>query len=138
MHAPETVALPVRDVARAVGFYRDRAGFELEHESVDAGGWLAILTPPGPGSAIVVGDLPELAAEAPGSQRGLGYVVDDVAEARREMLARGVACSSVTAARGRAACFGFRDPDGNTWAVREPASAARRSRALGRFLGRRA
>jgi catechol 2,3-dioxygenase-like lactoylglutathione lyase family enzyme len=128
MHVPEAVALPVRNVARAVGFYRERAGFELEHESIDAGGWMAILAPPGPGSAIVVGDLPELRELEPGSLRGLRYTVADVARTREEMLARGVLCGSLTAFRegGGGTLFGFADPDGNTWAVQEAASVPAR------------
>ena len=129
MHVPEAVALPVRNVARSVGFYRERAGFDLEHESVDAGGWLAILAPPGPGSAIVVGDLPELRERTPGSLRGLRSSVDDAARTREEMLERGVLCSGLTVFPGGrgGTWFGFADPDGNTWAVQEAAA----SRALG-------
>ena len=117
----EVVVLPVSDIDRAVEFYRDKVGFNLDHDTRNEQMHLAQLTPPGSGCSIVVGDLPSQKEMAPGSMRGLQLVVSDARAARDELLSRGVEASEITVfdERDGGTFFGFSDPDGNTWAVQE-------------------
>jgi len=117
----EVVVLPVSDIDRAVEFYRDKVGFNLDHDTRTEQMHLAQLTPPGSGCSIVVGDLPSQKEMAPGSMRGLQLVVSDARAARDELLSRGVEASEITVfdERDGGTFFGFSDPDGNTWAVQE-------------------
>lgn len=117
----EVVVLPVSDIDRAVEFYRDKVGFNLDHDTRNEHMHLAQLTPPGSGCSIVVGDLPSQKEMAPGSMRGLQLVVSDARAARDELLSRGVEASEITVfdERDGGTLFGFSDPDGNTWAVQE-------------------
>src|SRR5919202_4572688 len=115
----EVVVLPVADIDRAIAFYRDQVGFALDHDTTNEHMHVAQLTPPGSGCSIVVGDLPAQREMAPGSMRGLQLVVSDAQAAREELLARGVEASEISVfdERDGGTFFGFRDPDGNSWAV---------------------
>jgi predicted enzyme related to lactoylglutathione lyase len=117
----EVVLLPVSDLDRAVAFYRDQVGFELDHDTRNEHMHVAQLTPRGSGCSIVVGDLPSQREMAPGSIRGLQLVVADAEAARRELTERGVECSEIEVfdSRDGGTFFGFSDPDGNTWAVQQ-------------------
>ena len=117
----EVVVLPVSDIGRAVEFYRDRVGFNLDHDTQNEHMHVVQLTPPGSGCSIVIGDLPSQNEMAPGSMRGLQLVVADAQAARDELLSRGVEASEITVfdERDGGTFFGFSDPDGNTWAVQE-------------------
>ena len=117
----EVVLLPVTDIDRAVAFYRDQVGFELDHDTRTDQMHVVQLTPRGSGCSIVIGDLPAQTEMAPGSMRGLQLVVADAAAAREELVSRGVECSEITVfdERDGGTFFGFADPDGNTWAVQQ-------------------
>jgi predicted enzyme related to lactoylglutathione lyase len=117
----EVVLVPVRDVDRAVEFYRDQVGFRLDHHTTTEQMDIAQLTPPGSGCSIVVGNLPAHREMAPGSLRGLQLVVADARAAREELLSRGVEAGGITVldARDGGTVFGFSDPDGNSWTVQE-------------------
>jgi predicted enzyme related to lactoylglutathione lyase len=117
----EVVVLPVSDIDRAIDFYRDRVGFDLDHDTKTDQMRFAQLTPPGSGCSIVVGTLPAQQEMAPGSMRGLQLVVADAEAARQELLDRGVEASEITVfdERDGGTFFGFSDPDGNTWAVQQ-------------------
>ncbi|NNM46528.1 VOC family protein [Knoellia koreensis] len=117
----EVVVLPVSELDRAVAFYRDQVGFNLDHHTTNEHMDVAQLTPPGSGCSIVVGNLPSQQDMAPGSMRGLQLVVADAAAAREELVGRGVECSEIQVIdpRDGGTFFGFADPDGNTWAVQE-------------------
>jgi len=117
----EVVLLPVSDIGRAVEFYRDKVGFNLDHDTKNEHMHVVQLTPPGSGCSIVIGDLPSQNEMAPGSMRGLQLVVSDARAARDELLSRGVEASEITVfdERDGGTFFGFSDPDGNTWAVQE-------------------
>ena len=117
----EVVILPVSDLGAAIEFYRDKAGFQLDHHTTNELMDIAQLTPRGSGCSIVIGTLPSQREMAPGSLKGLQLVVADAQAARRELTDRGVECSEITVfdERDGGTFFGFADPDGNTWAVQQ-------------------
>ena len=117
----EVVVLPVSDLDGAIAFYRDRVGFDLDHDTRNEHMHVAQLTPRGSGCSIVVGSLPSQNEMAPGSMRGLQLCVADAYAARAELVSRGVECSEVTVfdERDGGTFFGFADPDGNTWGVQQ-------------------
>jgi predicted enzyme related to lactoylglutathione lyase len=117
----EVVILPVSDIGRSVAFYRDRVGFELDHDTTTEQMHVVQLTPRGSGCSIVFGDLPSQRQMEPGSMKGLQLVVADAEAARQELLDRGVEVSEITrfSDQDGGTFFGFADPDGNTWAVQE-------------------
>lgn len=117
----EVVLLPVSDVDRAILFYRDAVGFDLDHETTMGEMRMAQLTPRGSGCSIVVGTLPAHREMVPGSLRGLQLVVSDAARAHDELISRGVAAGPITVLDDRdgGTLFSFSDPDGNTWTVQQ-------------------
>ena len=117
----EVVILPVSDIDRSIEFYRDKVGFDLDHDTKTEQMHVVQLTPPGSGCSIVFGDLPSQREMAPGSMRGLQLVVADARAARQELLDRGVEAGEIMVfdERDGGTFFGFSDPDGNTWAVQE-------------------
>ena len=117
----EVVILPVSDIDRAVAFYRDQVGFELDHDTKNEHMHVVQLTPRGSGCSIVIGDLPTQREMAPGSIKGLQLCVADASAARDELMGRGVACSEIVVfdERDGGTLFGFSDPDGNSWAVQQ-------------------
>ena len=117
----EVVVLPVSDIERAIAFYRDQVGFNLDHFTKTDQMQVAQLTPEGSGCSVVIGNLPSQNEMPPGSMRGLQLVVADAAAAREELLGRGVEASEITVfdERDGGTFFGFTDPDGNSWAVQQ-------------------
>lgn len=114
----EVVPLPVTDVDRSLSFYVERVGFHLDHD-VEPGNGMRIvqLTPPGSACSIVFG-VGMGASSPPGSIRNIHLVVDDVSEARRTLLARGIEVSEIQDMGGVLYAF-FADPDGNSWALQQ-------------------
>jgi catechol 2,3-dioxygenase-like lactoylglutathione lyase family enzyme len=136
----EAVVVPVSDVDRAKRFYGD-LGWRLDADfAFDNGFRVVQFTPPGSGCSVQFGD--RITAAAPGSAQGLYLIVSDIAAAREELAARGVAVGPVfhpgepgaqfrpDGAEGRvrgpapdSASYGsfasFRDPDGNGWLLQE-------------------
>jgi catechol 2,3-dioxygenase-like lactoylglutathione lyase family enzyme len=117
----EVVILPVSDIDRSVAFYRDKVGFELDHDTRTEHMHVVQLTPTGSGCSIVFGDLPAQREMAPGSIKGLQLCVADADAARAELIGRGVDASEIVSFGDQdgSRFFGFADPDGNTWAVQE-------------------
>jgi predicted enzyme related to lactoylglutathione lyase len=117
----EVVVLPVSDIDHAIEFYRDKVGFDLDHDTRTEHMHVVQLTPRGSGCSIVFGDLPAQQEMAAGSMRGLQLVVADARAARQELLDRGVEASEIMSFSpdDGGTFFGFADPDGNTWAVQE-------------------
>ena len=117
----EVVVVPVSDLAASIAFYRDQVGFDLDHDTQNEHMHVAQLTPRGSGCSIVLGDLPSQNQMAPGTLHGLQLVVADAADAREQLVGRGVECSEVTVfdERDGGTFFGFTDPDGNSWAVQQ-------------------
>jgi catechol 2,3-dioxygenase-like lactoylglutathione lyase family enzyme len=89
----EVVVLPVSDIDRSIAFYRDKAGFTLDHDTQNEHTHVVQLTPHGSGCSIVFGDLPSQRERTPGSMRGLQLVVADAQAGRQELVDRGVECS---------------------------------------------
>lgn len=118
----ELVSVPVSDVDRAIAFYRDGAGFVLDHDHrVDEGLRFVQLTPPGSACSIAIGE--GITGATPGSVQGLQLVVADIDAARDELAGRGVDCGEVQRFPWGSFVF-FSDPDGNRWSVQElPARA---------------
>jgi catechol 2,3-dioxygenase-like lactoylglutathione lyase family enzyme len=117
----ELVQVPVSDVDRAVAFYTEQAGFNLDHDhQVTDGLRFVQLTPPGSPASIAIGT--GLSEMAPGSVQGLQLVVADIQTAHEELAGRGVGVSEVQDFPWGSFVF-FSDPDGNGWAVQ--ATAAR-------------
>lgn len=113
----ELVPVPVSDVDRAIAFYRDQAGFNLDHDHrVSDEMRFVQLTPPGSACSIAPGK--GLVDSAPGSLRGLQLVVSDIHAARAELAGRGVEVGEVQTFPWGAFIF-FADPDGNTWSVQQ-------------------
>jgi predicted enzyme related to lactoylglutathione lyase len=117
----EVVIVPVGDIDAAVAFYRDKVGFELDHDTKNEHMHVVQLTPRGSGCSIVFGDLPPQREMAPGSLKGVQLVVADAQAARQELVDRGVECTElqVFSPDDGGTFFGFSDPDGNSWAVQE-------------------
>src|SRR6187399_2871162 len=139
----EIVVIPVSDVDRAKEFYA-RLGWRLDAEFASGDDFRVMqFTPPGSGCSIIFGK--NVTAAAPGSAQGLYLIVSDVAAAREQLLAHGVAVSEVFhdaggvfAGTDEPYLFGrlrvsgidpehrsyrsfisFNDPDGNGWLMQE-------------------
>lgn len=119
----ELVPVPVTDVDRAKTFYAERVGFVVDLDERPADGLRIVqLTPPGSACSIVLSTgLPQLAQMAPGSVRGLHLVVDDIDQARAELVGRGVDVAAVEDVGGGVKYASFTDPDGNTMVLQEMA-----------------
>ncbi|RCW47017.1 catechol 2,3-dioxygenase-like lactoylglutathione lyase family enzyme [Halopolyspora algeriensis] len=118
----ELVPVPVTDVDRAKAFYVEQVGFRADHDHrVSEALRFVQLTPPGSACSIVMGT--GITEMRPGSQQGLQVVVEDVAAARRELLARGVQAGEIDV-QPWGSFVAFSDPDGNTWSLQQlPLSA---------------
>lgn len=113
----ELIAVPVSDTDRAIAFYRDRAGFTLDHDHrVGEGLRFVQLTPPGSACSIALGE--GISDMVPGSLSGIQVVVADAARARSELLERGVEASALDEQPWGRFVY-FKDPDGNAWALQE-------------------
>lgn len=111
----ELVAVPVTDVDRAIAFYVEKVGFNLDHDhKVSAALRFVQLTPPGSACSIALGV--GITGAEPGSVKGLQLVVSDAEAARAELVGRGVDASEVEDFPWGRFTF-FRDPDGNGWAI---------------------
>jgi catechol 2,3-dioxygenase-like lactoylglutathione lyase family enzyme len=118
----ELVAVPVIDVDRAKAFYVDQVGFHADHDhQVNDNLRFVQLTPPGSACSIVIGT--GITEMAPGSQKGLQVVVEDVEASRQALTERGVETSEVQVLPWGSFIY-FSDPDGNTWSVQQIPSRA--------------
>jgi predicted enzyme related to lactoylglutathione lyase len=113
----ELVQVPVADVDRAIAFYTEQAGFNLDHDHrVTDELRFVQLTPPGSACSIALGS--GLNEMQPGSVEGLQVVVDDIEAAHADLAGRGVDVSEVQDFPWGRFVF-FSDPDGNSWAVQQ-------------------
>ncbi|QDA58833.1 VOC family protein [Hymenobacter jejuensis] len=113
----ELVPVPVTDVDRAKQFYQEQAGFHLDHDVLPSATVRVVqLTPIGSACSIVLTTGLSGMAMAPGVLRGLHLVVEDIDQARQELVNRGVAVGEVSD-MGGIKYASFSDPDGNTWTL---------------------
>ena len=83
----ELVPIPVTDVDRAKAFYTDRLGFVADVDVTPAPGVRVVqLTPPGSACSIGIGTGLGAYEGTPGSVRGLHLVVQDIEQARAELV----------------------------------------------------
>ncbi|MDH6144466.1 catechol 2,3-dioxygenase-like lactoylglutathione lyase family enzyme [Kitasatospora sp. GP30] len=134
----EVVVVPVSDVDRAKDFYM-RIGFREDVDFSGPGGFRVVhLTPPGSAASLIIGS--GVTDAAPGSERGVHLIVEDVVAARAELAAAGVEVSEVfhdaggvfhhagtaervtgphPARQSYGSFASFADPDGNTFVLQE-------------------
>ena len=113
----ELVAVPVSDVDRAKAFYADQVGFHADTDQTPTEDIRFVqLTPPGSACSIAIGT--GITDAAPGSVAGLQLVVEDVQQARDQLLGGGVQVSDVQDFPWGSFVF-FADPDGNRWSVQQ-------------------
>jgi predicted enzyme related to lactoylglutathione lyase len=118
----ELVPVPVADVDRAKAFYADTLGFVLDVDVRPADGVRVVqLTPSGSACSIGFGTGVPAYGGTPGSVRGLHLVVNDIEEARAELVGRGVEMGELQDVGGGVRYAGFSDPDGNGWTLQEMA-----------------
>jgi catechol 2,3-dioxygenase-like lactoylglutathione lyase family enzyme len=139
----EIVVIPVSDVDRAKEFYGGKLGWRLDADYDNGGDFRVVqFTPPGSGCSVIFGR--NVTGAAPGSAQGLYLIVTDIAAARSELLAHGIAVSEMFHNTGvysgpdEPYLFGrvrvsgpdpehrsyrsfasFQDPDGNGWLFQE-------------------
>lgn len=113
----ELVFVPVSDVDRAIAFYRDQFGFNLDHDhTVSPELRFVQLTPPGSGCSISIGT--GLVDKEPGSIAGLQLVVSDIEAAQAELAGRGLETGEIDDQPWGSFLY-IADPDGNQWTVQQ-------------------
>jgi predicted enzyme related to lactoylglutathione lyase len=113
----EVVFVPVTDVDRAKAFYVDQVGFNADHDQqVHENLRFVQLTPPGSACSIAMGV--GITDMEPGSQRGTMIVVQDIAEARAGLVAKGVEATEIDVQEW-GSFVSFSDPDGNSWTLQQ-------------------
>lgn len=113
----ELVPVPVTDVDKAIDFYVNKVGFNLDHDHrVSETVRFVQLTPEGSACSIVIGE--GVTEMKPGSQQGLQVVVDDAKAVQEELRKNGVDAADIQEMSWGTFTF-FSDPDGNTWAVQQ-------------------
>jgi catechol 2,3-dioxygenase-like lactoylglutathione lyase family enzyme len=132
----EVVSIPVSDVDKALGFYRDQLGWRVDADINGDQFRIVQITPTGDGHVSIVFGRGIPMAE-PGSMRHLELVTRDIIAARAEIAERGVEISVVYHGAGGpffpaaripgpdpdrasyASYASFSDPDGNGWTLQE-------------------
>ena len=127
----EVVTVPVSDLDRAIDFYAEKVGFNVDIDfRVSDEVRLVQMTPPGSACSIHLG-LRTIDME-PGDLDGVFLVVSDVRAAHAHLGERGVDAGEVQvfddgayrpAQEGEnldnVGCVFFSDPDGNRWCVQQ-------------------
>lgn len=116
----ELIPLPVSDVDRSLSFYADQLGFTKDFDVRPSEGVRIVqLTPEGSGCSVGFGTGLDVYAGEPGSVRGVHLVVENLAEARTELVGRGVEVGEIQDFGGGVRGADFSDPDGNTFELQE-------------------
>ncbi len=120
----EVVMLPVTDVDNSIDFYKNKIGFNLDHDVKPGNGMRVVqLTPIGSGCSIVFGvGMGELSS--PGSVKNTHLIVEDIELARNQLDKNGVEISEVNDMGGVKYAY-FEDPDGNSWTLQQVYKDAR-------------
>jgi catechol 2,3-dioxygenase-like lactoylglutathione lyase family enzyme len=112
----ELVTIPVSDVDRAKAFY-EQVGFRPDHDHTVTDELRFVqLTPPGSACSIAIGT--GITPAAPLSFAGANLVVASAADARAELVERGIEVTDLEAFPWGNFVF-FSDPDGNRWSLQE-------------------
>jgi len=113
----ELIPLAVTDVDRAVQFYGEQVGWNVDHDrTVHEGLRFVQVTPPGSACSICFGLGLEMLPD--GHQQLIQVVVASAEEARDHLRGRGVETSDVDDQPwGRFVTFA--DPDGNRWSLQQ-------------------
>jgi len=136
MFSLEVITLPVSDVDRAIRFYVDQVGFNIDVDYKPNDLFRVVqLTPPGSACSVQIGV--GLTSVPAGSVQSIYLVVSDLEATRNRLVEHGVNVSDIRhktpigawdgsfssgidRARGDYASFAdFRDPDGNGWVLQE-------------------
>jgi predicted enzyme related to lactoylglutathione lyase len=118
----ELIPLPVSDVDRAISFYADQLGFTKDLDVQPGDGVRVVqLTPEGSACSVGFGTGLDVYAGEPGSVRGVHLVVEDLDEARAQLVRRGVEIGEIHDFGGGVRGASFSDPDGNTFELQEMA-----------------
>jgi predicted enzyme related to lactoylglutathione lyase len=113
----ELVTLPVSDPDKAIAFYRDQVGFNLDHDHTVSDELRFVqLTPPGSGCSIAFGK--GLARPEQGPITTLQLVVADIEAAHAHLTERGVAVTDIEDMPWGSFVY-FEDLDGNVWGVQQ-------------------
>lgn len=132
----EVITVPVSDVERALRFYVDQVGFNLDVDYSPNDAFRVVqLTPPGSRCSIQIG---KGLTDAPiGSVRNISLVVTDLEATLNRLIERGVNVSAIrhktpieawdggfapgldAVRRDYASFANFSDPDGNSWVLQE-------------------
>jgi catechol 2,3-dioxygenase-like lactoylglutathione lyase family enzyme len=115
------VAVPVSDQDRAIEFYTEKLGFNLDADiPVDANYRWVEVSPPAGGTALAIVPPPPHARDRIGVDTGVILTTDDIDEAHDELSARGVDLDEVSRMGGPVPpMLFFRDQDGNTLLIVE-------------------
>lgn len=97
---------PVRDVARAAAFYRDKLG--LQQEGMNEPWWVEFAVG---GTTFGIGNVPDNGT--PGEAQGLVLEVDDMDAYRAALSSRGAESTEPRATPYNCVISMLRDPDGN-------------------------
>ena len=113
----ELVPLAVSDVDRAVEFYGNRVGWNVDFDHVVSEGLRFVqVTPPGSACSVCFGT--GLGMLPDGATQMIQVVVDKAEEARDHLRGRGVECSDVDEQPWGRFVY-LTDPDGNRWAFQQ-------------------
>ncbi|MDQ3094243.1 MAG: VOC family protein [bacterium] len=114
----EAIVLPVANVDMSLDFYKNTAGFHLDHDVRPRDGMRIVqLTPEDSDCSIIIGEgLDGLAA--PGSIRGVHLVVENLEFTKKELMKKGLKIGNSFDAGSVKWAF-FEDPDGNTWELQQ-------------------
>ncbi|MPZ52398.1 MAG: glyoxalase [Acidimicrobiia bacterium] len=106
--------IPVTDVDRAITFYTENAGFNLDHDhQVSDDLRFVQLTPPGSACSIVLGT--GITEMTPGTQE-IQMVVSDINQAHDELSKRQAGITEIENLPWGDFVY-YSDPDGNQWSV---------------------
>src|ERR1700712_3337253 len=116
----ELIPLPVSDVDRSIAFYADKLGFNKDFDVQPSEGVRVVqFTPEGSGCSVGFGTGLDVYTGEPGSVRGLHLAVEDIVEARAELVGRGVDVGEIKDFGGGVRGADFSDPDGNSFELQE-------------------
>jgi catechol 2,3-dioxygenase-like lactoylglutathione lyase family enzyme len=109
-----TVAVPVTDQERALGFYMGTLGFEMRRDAEFGPGMRWIEVAP-PGATTTVAIPPPGPDTKPGIDTGIRFSTEDAEADHAALVERGVDAGEILRfGEGVPPMFTIRDPDGNT------------------------